>query len=308
MSAAPLSSNLVEEALGQSLRRLALGRAKSVYTELQRPWGMSFSSTGAAAGFHMVFQGSCWLASHDGPALRLREGDIALLPHGTGHAISDQPSTPTPPLDQQPARSRAASVDDALLCGQYKFSAGSHDPVLALLPRVVHVSAQQVARSPAFSSLMLALREEVRAASAGQAAVISSLVDAAFVFIVRCWMAHQDPVDPRWLEALRDPGLARCLARIHAEPAARWSLANLSELAGMSRAVFARRFAQVVGVSPLAYVTARRLDLAARLLRESEQSLGEIAQAVGYESEFAFSRAFKRSRELAPGRYRATHR
>jgi transcriptional regulator GlxA family with amidase domain len=125
---------------------------------------------------------------------------------------------------------------------------------------------------------------------------------------VRSWLSNQDPVDARWLNALRDPGLSRTLANIHAHPGTRWTVEKLAELAGMSRAAFARRFTQLVGASPLAYVTSRRLDLAARLLRDSDQQLGEIAAAVGYESEFAMSRAFKRSRNVAPGRYRAMQR
>jgi AraC-like DNA-binding protein len=280
----------------------------SAYSEFETPWGMSFPSVGALAGFHMVFTGSCWLSSGD-TRLQLNAGDIALLPHGAGHAISDHPSTPLVPYTGgRIPRYTARSPRHALLCGVYKFGAVGPDPLLALLPEVVHVPARHVEATPAFSAVLHALRDEVRSQDAGHDAVVSSLVDAAFVFIVRCWLARNGPVGGSWLGALRDPSVSRCLAAIHGAPEERWSVEKLAELAGMSRAAFARRFTQLVGVSPLAYVAARRLDLAARLLREGDQPLGQIAARVGYESEFALSRAFKRSHEVAPGRYRALHR
>jgi AraC-like DNA-binding protein len=295
-----------EDALGHSLRSLGVGHASSVYKELAGPFGIEFPRTDAVAGFHMVFGGSCWLAPEAGPGRWLHDGDIALLPHGAGHALLDRPGSPTVPYHQLPAR--LPRGDHALLCGSYRFGAGGLDPVLALLPQVVHIPARKVRDSPAFTAVLDALRAEAGGERPGHDAVIGSLVDAAFVYIVRAWFADQDPVEAPWLGALSDRGLSRSLAGIHARPADRWTVAKLARLARMSRASFARRFTQRVGTTPLAYVAARRLDLAARLLRDTDQPLGEIAAAVGYESEFALSRAFKRSRDLAPGRYRASSR
>lgn len=295
-----------EDALGHSLRSLAVGQASSVYKELAGPFGIRFPRTDSVAGFHMVFGGSCWLAPEDGPGRWLHVGDIALMPHGAGHAILDRPGSLAVPYHELPAQ--LPRGDHALLCGNYRFGVGGLDPVLALLPQVVHIPAHKVREAPAFGAVLDALRGEVGGARPGHAAVISSLVDAAFVYIVRAWFADQEPVDAPWLSALGDRGLSRSLASIHASPAERWTVARLAKLARMSRASFARRFTQRVGTTPLAYVAARRLDVAARLLRETDQPLGEIAAAVGYESEFALSRAFKRSRDLAPGRYRAGFR
>jgi AraC-like DNA-binding protein len=295
-----------EDALGQSLRRLDVGHAFSCYQELTSPFGVSFPSTGATAGFHMVFAGTCWLAPEGGPGRWLHVGDVALMPHGTGHAITDRPGSATVLYHQ--VRAQKQGGEHALLCGSYRFGRDGLDPVLALLPQVVHVPARRVSTTPGFGSVLAALREEVGGARPGHDAVVTALVDAAFVHIVRSWFAHEDPADGAWLTALRDPGLSRCLAGIHADPRERWTVEKLAELAGMSRAAFARRFTQRVGVTPLAYVAARRLDAAARLLRETDEPLGAIAAAVGYESEFALSRAFKRSRLLAPGRYRTSHR
>ncbi|MBK7536916.1 MAG: AraC family transcriptional regulator [Myxococcales bacterium] len=295
-----------EDALGQSLRRLAIGHAQSAYNELPAPFGVRFPSGGSAAGFHMVFAGRCWLSTESGCQRWLSAGDLALLPHGSGHVIADRPESHVVPYTALKGAVRGGA--NALLCGTYKFGAVGKDPVLALLPEVVVVPAEQVRESPGFVAVLNALRAEITAARPGHDAVVSSLVDASFIYIVRAWLANQDPVDAHWLAALRDPGLSRCLTSIHTNPKGPWTVAGLASVARMSRAAFARRFTQLVGASPLAYVAARRLDQAARLLRDSDQPLGAIASAVGYESEFALSRAFKRSRELAPGRYRAMHR
>ena len=295
----------LEDALGQSLRTLSVGHARSVYKELAEPFGVRFPATAAIAGFHMVFGGRCWLELDSGAGRWLEVGDLALVPHGAGHAVMGRPGSATVPVEQLPADPPPGP--HALLCGNYRFGAGGLDPVLALLPALVHVPARQVSASPGFAAVLHALREEVRATHPGHAAVVSSLVDAAFVYIVRAWFAGQEPIDTAWLGALGDRGLARALASIHTQPGAPWTVARLAQLARMSRAVFARRFVARVGQTPLAYVAARRLDLAARLLRETEQSLGQIATAVGYESEFALSRAFKRARDVAPGRYRKLH-
>lgn len=296
----------LEDALGQSLRRLAVGHAQSGYNELTAPWGVSFPGGGGSAGFHMVFAGRCYLETDGGARQWLGAGDVVLLPHGSGHWIADRPETR--PVALSTIKGSVRGGPNALLCGTYKFGAGVRDPVLALLPELVHVPAAQVRELPGFLAVLAALREEVAAGLPGHAAVVSSLVDASFVYIVRAYLANQDPVDANWLGALRDPGLSRCLTAIHSSPRGPWTVAQLAAIARMSRAAFARRFTQLVGASPLAYVAARRLEQAARLLREGDQPLGEIASAVGYESEFALGRAFKRERGVAPGRYRAQHR
>ncbi len=301
---------LLEDVLSQSLRRLAMGHVSSLYNQLERPWGIQFPDSSAMAGFHLVCKGRAWIAPERGSGLWLETGDLVLFPFGSGHAIHDHPSSPALPYQHVPRPSGPAT--HALLCGAYKFGASkldlSGDPVLSMLPEAVHVRAAQVEETPGFASVLSNLREEVQGSRPGRDGVIGSLVGAAFIYMVRSWIASTEAGQPGWVGAPRDPRLSRALAAIHVNPAERWSVERLAEIAKMSRASFARRFAQVVGDTPLAYVAARRLDLAARLLTETEQQLGEIAAIVGYESEFALSRAFKRSRNVAPGRFRAMAR
>jgi AraC-like DNA-binding protein len=302
---------LLEDALSQSLRRLALGHVSSLYNVLARPWGIHFPTSSALAGFHLVCEGRAWIAPERGTGLWLETGDLVLFPFGAGHAILDHPASPSIPYHQ--VKRPPSTGTHALLCGAYKFGASkfdvSADPVLAMLPEAVHVRAERADATPGFAPLLANLREEVQGSRPGRDAVIASLVGAVFIYMVRSWLSSKEAAEPGWIGigigAPRDPRLSRALAAIHVNPAERWSVEKLAELAIMSRASFARRFVQVVGETPLAYVAARRLDLAARLLSDSDQHLGEIATAVGYESEFALSRAFKRSRKVAPGRFRA---
>jgi len=124
------------------------------------------------------------------------------------------------------------------------------------------------------------------------------------VQILRAWLPNQ----PSWLGALRDPVVGTAVAKLHAEPAREWTTSELAREAAVSRATLTRRFASVLGEAPAAYLTRWRMDVAARRLRDSDESLEQVAAAVGYTSVYAFSRAFRRARGVPPGRFRAAAR
>jgi len=129
------------------------------------------------------------------------------------------------------------------------------------------------------------------------------------VYSLRAWLRDQPEGSAGWLGALRDPQIRKALTQIHEAPQAPWTVESLARSVAMSRAAFAKRFADIVGEPPLAYVTRWRMDLAAKLLRESREPVARIAGRVGYLSETAFAKAFRRRRHVAPGqyRYRRTH-
>ena len=129
-------------------------------------------------------------------------------------------------------------------------------------------------------------------------------MDALRVYVLRTWIEAQPEGTGGWLGALRDPAVGRAIALVHQAPAHRWTVDVLAAKVGMSRSAFARRFAQLVGVPPLGYVTRWRIELALRSLRDTDRTLAAIASDVGYDSEFAFSRAFKRRLGASPGHYR----
>jgi AraC-like DNA-binding protein len=267
------------------------------------PWGLRVEAS-PKASFHFVIDGACYLVA--GRTRRLVAGDLVLLPRGAGHALCDDPASPRIPLDRwradKGARStrRGAAVTE-LLCGTYDLASQRHHPVLRLLPPVIHLRAEDSAGLQATLRLLLA---EFERPDVGSSKVVSRLLDVLFIQVLRVWVDRQPEGAAGWLGALRDPAVGRALSALHQAPAQPWTVKSLASAAGLSRAVFARRFKELVGATPLAYLTQVRLDTAARLLRTTDDSLSSIAQSVGYTSEFAFNRAFRRTRGSPPGRFR----
>ncbi|HEU4409091.1 MAG TPA: AraC family transcriptional regulator [Polyangiaceae bacterium] len=307
MAAPPLAGEAspFEDVVADVLRGAA-GGAFASYNEFCSPWGFAFPA-GGNASFHVVFEGQCWLRLPGLPPTRLATGDVMLLPHGDGHTIVDRPDRPPVAFDpQRHANARQRGRDQvSLLCGVYRLGQSRPNPVRPLLPPFVHLQADEVRADAAFAAVLGALRDEAIRRPAGHA-VVERLVETLFVYIVRAFREAHAPPDSEAGAGLLDPQLSRSLAQIHADPARRWTVASLADAAGLSRAAFARRFADAVGQPPLAYVTSRRMDVAAQLLRDRRRSLAEVAATVGYDSEFAFSRAFKRERGVSPGRFRAS--
>lgn len=275
------------------------------------PWGLRFAP-GWAATFHIVTQGTCWLAA-EGATVRLVQGDIAMLPRAAGHALYDVPTSRRVAIEewrareadrQLAAREAGAGAVTRLICGAFRFAAEGPHPVLRLLPEVVHVPARQAEARGDLRGTMAALARELEAADVGSTAVVSRLLDVLFIHVVRAWLDTQPEGQSGWLGATRDRTVGRALALLHASPAEDWTIESLAEAVGLSRAPLARRFTEQVGMPPLGYLTDLRMQIAARLLRHTDTPLPEVAATVGYTSEFAFNRAFKRLRGLPPGQYR----
>ncbi|UUU37365.1 AraC family transcriptional regulator [Streptomyces sp. CA-210063] len=195
-----------------------------------------------------------------------------------------------------------------VVCGKFHY-AGNTDghPVLSALPEVVHVPGMSA--DPGLQDVVRTLATETAGGQPGSRAVATRLTEVLFVLAIRAWIERADTAGetgPSWLTALRDPRIGTALSLMHEEPHRDWTVESLARTVTMSRPAFARQFKEVVGLTPLAYLSRVRIDLAARLLRDTDNPVGDIAQAVGYRSEFAFSRAFSREQGIAPGRYRRT--
>jgi AraC-like DNA-binding protein len=302
------------DVLADVLRTARASGALSARTDLRAPWGLHFDEA-LRAGFHVVAQGTCWLRVGDAPPAQLVQGDVVYLPHGTPHVLADAPGRSTRDwrdlYADQPGPDLVAGGDGArtvLLCGSYRLDAGGPSPLLGALPDLIHVPAEQAAAGGALAASLTLLSAETGARQPGSAVVVDRLVDVLLVYLLRAWLARQPPGHGGWLAALADPQVGRALELLHAEPGRRWTVASLARAVGLSRAAFARRFAELVGEPPLAYLTGWRMTVAARLLRDGNDPLTVVADRVGYDSEFAFAKAFKRARGLPPGRYRAAVR
>ncbi|TCO44955.1 AraC-like DNA-binding protein [Kribbella antiqua] len=294
------------DVLADVLEAMRAGPASSGRTDVRAPWGLRFPQS-VGATFHLVLQGSSWLLPPDGAApIAMGPGDAVLLPRGLEHALADHPDSPLVDFDPTvehpaPASEGARSL---LLCGTYRLDRHRPHPVLSHLPEIVHVPADP-GRHRTLHTAIGILGEELDAQRPGAAAVVPALVDALLVLILRAWLEDRRcPTESGWSRALTDTAVARSLERIHAEPGASWTVADLASDAGLSRAAFARRFTEAVGEPPLTYLSRWRMTTAARLLRDHSRPLAAVAKEIGYTSEFAFAKAFKRDFGVAPGTYR----
>lgn len=270
--------------------------------------------------FHAVTQGRCWAGLHGRPPERFEVGDVLVVPHGDAYFLADSPAAEPsygiedalvffrrmaagelPPLVQQggPGVERTQYICGFLGCDLRPFN-----PVLAALPAMLHLCPQPGGARRMQHLVDFALCE-LREPSAGGRGVLLHLAELMFVEVVRRHLESEAGAQTGWLAGLHDPLVARALALLHGAPARRWTLASLAAQAGTSRSVLADRFVRFVGQPPMHYLAQWRAQLAARLLDASAAAkVAGVAAAVGYASEAAFSRAFKKHAGMAPADWR----
>ncbi|MCB9780504.1 MAG: AraC family transcriptional regulator [Alphaproteobacteria bacterium] len=307
----------MSDALTPILQQLAVQGSVFSRAELRAPWGVRTRGT-ASAIFHVVVRGAGFARPEAAPGeplaapLAFRAGDLLLFPHGHGHVLSDQPETPAAPirtLARAPAADGLACIatdglgaGTSLLCGTLAFDAWAADMLIPHLPPLLHVPADHGPMAAWLDATLRMLGAEVDGGLPGGPAVIGRLAELIFIQAVRAWAAR-DAV-PGWLSAMRDPAIGRALAAMHTAPADGWTVDRLARSAGMSRSAFAARFSEQVGVAPAAHLTRWRMLLARRALATSTDGLAQVAAGVGYASEAAFIRAFKRELGTTPAAWR----
>jgi AraC-like DNA-binding protein len=308
------------DVLADVLAAMRTGPTRSARTEVRAPWGLRFPQAGGAT-FHVVLAGECWLLPPDGGAgdpVRLGPGDAVFLRRGSPMSLADAPGTALTdftPGGWEPGQVIGRVEIDGpgpralLLCGAYPLGKARPHPLLADLPEVLHLPPNP-GRDDSLHAAFRLLGSELEERRPGRDAVVPALVDALLLYILRAWLADRSAAEARgagpagWATALTDPAVAPALEAIHAEPGRAWTVEALGERGGLSRSAFARRFTALVGTPPLAYLTWWRMTAAGRLLLADDAPLSAVAGRVGYVSEFAFSKAFKREYGVAPGRYR----
>jgi AraC-like DNA-binding protein len=280
------------------------------------PWALTWTGIPGAA-FYALTTGSAWLMVPGHEPLRLLPGDVVLLPTGAGHTIGSTPGAKAPQCD-------AAAAEHARLTGDVlRFGTGevqshllaatySHDPavstqVLSQLPEIVHLQAE--AGASCLDDSVRLLARELAYPQLATAVVLNRMVDILLIQFLRVWLSRRpEEAKDTWFGVLDDPLLSAALTKLHADPARQWTTELLAAELGVSRATLTRRFVSTTGQAPGAYLTQWRMDLAARRLRDTTDTLDSIARSVGYTSAYAFSRAFSRARGQSPGRYRVTAR
>jgi AraC-like DNA-binding protein len=302
------------DVLSEAITAMRSGRPESFVSTASAPWGLRFAARDGVA-FHIVLRGSCWLMSGGGKApVALSAGDVVLRPHGTEHALADDPETPLHDLVQQPDGQWAVNGELAgtgattrILCGAYRLTRTREHPLLSGLPDLIHVPAQ-IGAHPELRAAVELLGRELERPGPGSDAILPSLLDTLLLYVMRaCLTDEAKTASSGWAAALADPAISAALHAIHDRPAQQWTVETLGAEAGLSRAAFAQRFAITVGQPPLAYLTWWRMTLAGQALIQSNANLQTIARQHGYASEFTFVRAFTREYGTSPGRYRRMH-
>lgn len=302
------------DALTDILNSLRLKGRLYFRTELTAPWGIHVPYQQNVARFHIVIRGNGWLRVEDqSDVVPMANGDLVVIPHGAGHDIMDIPDTPSRPLDDVLAEVNYTGIGAmlyggggmgcSLVCGEFAFDSEVFNPLMDNLPSVLQVQGDKSFNSKWLDSTIGFIAHEAATEQTGALAIIDRLAEIIFIQVVRAYVDASDSQVP-FLAALGDPQISQALSLIHGDPAYGWSVGILGQEIGMSRSAFSKRFSALVGMTPYQYLTSVRMQKASQRLTMTAESIMQVAEYVGYESEAAFSSAFKQYFSVRPGEYR----
>ncbi|WP_227025207.1 AraC family transcriptional regulator [Streptomyces tsukubensis] len=309
-----LSSDLISELL--TSMRLRGVRYRRVHVGPR--FGLTFDARPGRAAFHFLAVGSAVLRTEDGTIHELSAGNAVFLPHGGSHQLLSGPDVPARGIDSFDAVPLSEAVSDVDTCpstdptpsaiffnGSMEFDLGGMQGLSRLMPEVMLVDAGGE-RYPGLLPILSSMKREVCAGRVGFAGVLARLAEVAAAMIVRGWIECGCDNSSGLVAALRDPRLARAILALHRQPGHHWTVAELAAECHVSRSVFADRFQATIGMPPLRYATELRMLLAGQWLAQDTLPIHSVAQRLGYGSQAAFSRAFKRVTGLPPGVSRDT--
>lgn len=303
------------DALGEILKSLRLETGLISRAELSVPWAVR---TGAVprAMFHAILRGAARLEVEGVDPVPLAAEDLVILPAGDAHVLADREGRTARRIGELPHTSDGTVVRrlvfggggavTEILCGSFELAHGpAHSALVRLLPRILRLSAADAPLVPWLVANLDLLAADLVAAEPGSDAIVTRVTDVLFVRALRAWASRTSEPLHGWLAALRDPQIAEALAILHAHPEVPWTAAELAKKLGMSRTVFHERFRALVGDTPARYLSRWRMGTAGELLvRETDLSTIQVAERVGYASEDAFVKAFRRAYGTSPSAYR----
>lgn len=263
--------------------------------------------------FHLITEGECYVELDNQPPLCLTAGDVVIFPQGDAHRMSSQPGLAPAKggrlaavLSRRPRQLNYGGGGPAtrLVCGYLACDTRLAGMLMAGLPPLVKVNVRGSSAGIWLESSVRYALAEARSPRPGGAGVLAKLAEVLFIEVLRLYMSEQSEGRTGWLAGVRDRIVGAALNSLHKSPARAWTLDELARAAGTSRSVLAERFQQLVGSSPMQYLAQWRMQLAANLLRRSNASLAHIAEQVGYQTDTAFSRAFRREFGCPPAAWR----
>ena len=300
-----------QDLLTEVFSTLRLKAALYFRAELAGEFGLEVPQDGLLIRFHLVCRGRCWVKTN-AEAVLLTAGSLAVIPHGSRQVLSSSPERPpvplasvltqTPPDSSSVLRLGQGEAGTHLLCGYASFDEPAPHPVLAHLPSLLVLRGEDLDEEPWIQAVLKLMTLEADLADQGMRSILTSLLEIALVQIVRRTRLGQGKTG--YMAALQDAGLARALQSMHTQPEARWTVEALARQSGMSRARFAKKFADTVGMPPLEYLTQWRLTKARQLLQTTGLAVEEIAARCGYASLPSFSRRFHATYHIRPGAFR----
>jgi AraC-like DNA-binding protein len=302
--------------IGEALHLLRLNGTFYCRSELTAPWGVELPPFEGRMMFHVVTAGRCWLEVKGEDPHLLQQGSLALVPYGNGHTVRSTLNDGTVPLFDIPVERVSDRYEimrhggngelTHLTCCLVGFDHIAGQQLISLLPKVLQIDTWEEEEGSWLQSTLRFIAREARELRPGGETVITHLADILIIQAIRSWLDSAPDANRGWLAALRDKQIGRALAAIHRQPEKAWSVDSLAREVGMSRSGFSARFTQLVGNSAMRYLTRWRMQLARAQLAEGTTQISQIADRLGYQSEAAFCRAFKREFGISPGSFRRT--
>lgn len=318
------------DAFSEILSGVKLNGAVFFTAEFSAPWGFSAPESNKIAAtlapgaahlvlYHLVIDGGAVVELVDGQFLELAPGDVVIFPHGDAHHMSSGKGAMRPfpnygitakikARDLSPLHAGGGGEASRFVCGYMTCDPYLSRPILNGLPPVFKVNIRADRSGHWLESSIVHLVEEAASGRVGSEAMLAKLSEALFVDTLRRYVANLPEKQMGWLAGARDPIVGKSLSLLHSRIAHPWTIADLAEEVGISRSALVERFSRYLSEPPMTYLTRWRLQLAARSLETTSWGVAEIAARVGYESEAAFNRAFKREFGQPPGRHRIDHK
>lgn len=296
------------DVLSDILKKVKLSSAVYFKSDFSSPWGMDIPR-GPYAQFHIVTRGNCLLKTKK-QSIQLFAGDVVVFPLGTSHWLADVESS-----DRENGQDvieailngkslfAGDNISTTLVCGHFKFDKNMDHPFINELPEIIHISDAEKKEFTWLESITNLIIQEAGKEDSGSNVIINKLGEVLFVHTLRAYI-RKNQSGKGFLAAMQDERISKVLKSIHDFPERDWQLISMAQMAGMSRTSFSNQFKTLTGETPLNYLTQWRMLHAKQLLGETSKSVGEISEEVGYKSEAAFNRVFKKRIGNTPLKFR----
>ncbi|UPW17527.1 AraC family transcriptional regulator [Agarivorans sp. TSD2052] len=298
--------------LGEILHQLRVDGSLYCRSRLFGRWSLAMPVLPGKMMFHIVNKGQCWLSLDDEAPVLLTQGSLVLVPHGHGHSMSSELGLAATPLFEAGVKRVSERYETLeisgegesteVTCGVVGFDQVAALQLIQQLPPLLILDELESTKQTWLNSSLALITSEAQQLKPGGETIITHLADILVIQLIRHWLEHSPQANQGWLGALRDKQIGLALQAIHHQPDKAWTVDTLAQQCGMSRSGFSARFSQLMGNSVKNYLTQWRMQLAQQKLKHQRVPLIELADALGYQSEAAFSRAFKRVIGVPPGK------